>query len=104
MRYVYVLVNESGQVEYVGETKSTRWRLYDHTRRSRGRFYGRTDLTLEVLTCHPDRKVTYQRQCYYQNLFGLESDKEKSARGFQKGRQILKDLNYEPLRKKKGTP
>lgn len=103
MRYVYVLVNESGQVEYVGETKSTRWRLYDHTRRPRGRFYGRTDLTLKVLSCHVDRTVSYRRQCEWQELFGLESDREKTSKGFAKGRQILKDLNYEPLKKKKGT-
>jgi len=31
MRYVYALINQHGQVEYVGETKDLKWRLYDHT-------------------------------------------------------------------------
>jgi predicted GIY-YIG superfamily endonuclease len=92
MRYVYFLINASGQVEYVGETKSTRWRLYDHTRRSRGKFYGRTDLTLSVISCHPTRKESYKAQCYLQEIFGLESDQQKGAAGFAKGREILKSL------------
>ena len=92
MRYVYFLINASGQVEYVGETKSTRWRMYDHCKRKRGRFYGRTDLTLSVISCHPTRKESYQAQCYLQEIFGLESDQQKGADGFAKGREILKQL------------
>jgi hypothetical protein len=92
MRYVYFLINASGQVEYVGETKSTRWRGYDHFKRPRSKFYGRTDLTLHIISCHLTRKESYQAQCYLQQVFGLESDQQKGAAGFAKGREILKRL------------
>ena len=92
MRYLYALINEAGVVEYVGETKSTRWRMYDHCKRKRGRFYGRTDLTLEVLSEHECRFESYRVQCEWQNHFGLKSDLEKSSEGFAKGREILKGL------------
>lgn len=92
MRYVYALINGVGQVEYVGETKSTRWRLYDHTKRKRGKFYGRTDITLKVLSEHSDRYESYRVQCEWQQLFGLKTDLEKCSEGFAKGRKILKCL------------
>ena len=92
MRYVYQLINGSGEVLYIGETKSTRWRLYDHTKRKRGRFYGRTDITLHVISEHESRFESYQEQCRLQKHFGLKSDLEKSSEGFAKGREILKAL------------
>ena len=92
MRYVYKLINGSGEVLYIGETKSTRWRLYDHTKRKRGRFYGRTDIKLEVISEHLDRYESYKVQCEWQRHFGLKTDLEIASAGFAKGREILKGL------------
>ena len=92
MRYVYKLINGSGEVEYIGETKSTRWRWYDHVRRKRGRFYGRTDITLQVLSEHECRFESYRVQCEWQRHFGLKTDLEIASEGFAKGRKILKGL------------
>lgn len=89
MRYVYALMNGDNQVEYIGETKSPKWRLYDHTRRTRGRFYGRTDMQIKIISAHQTRFESYRMQCHLQELFGIESDREKSSRGFAKGREIL---------------
>jgi predicted GIY-YIG superfamily endonuclease len=92
MRYTYLLINSNHQVEYVGETKNTKWRLYDHCKRKRGRFYGRTDITLHVISCHLTRKESYQAQCHLQEVFGLKTDLEKCSEGFALGREILKGL------------
>lgn len=89
MRYVYALMNADRQIEYIGETKSPKWRLYDHTRRTRGKFYGRTDLQFHILSAHVTRKESYQAQCHLQNVFGLVTDLEVASAGFAKGRQIL---------------
>jgi predicted GIY-YIG superfamily endonuclease len=89
MRYVYALVDEYRNVLYIGETKDPKWRLYDHTRRTRGRFYGRTDVTLHVISCHLTRKESYQAQCQLQEVFGLKSDLQVASEAFAKGREIL---------------
>lgn len=95
MRYVYALMDSNGNVVYVGETKSTRWRLYDHTRRKRGKFYGRTDIRLHVLSAHETRSESYWAQCHLQKVFGLRSEDEMSREHLAKGRKILQ--------KKRGT-
>jgi predicted GIY-YIG superfamily endonuclease len=89
MRYVYALMDQNRNVVYIGETKSTRWRLYDHTRRKTGKFYGRTDLTIHVLSAHNTRTESYQAQCHLQTIFGLKSDLQVASEGFAKGREIL---------------
>jgi len=105
MRYVYALISHHGQVEYVGETKDLKWRLYDHTQRPRGKFYGREDLHLVVLSEHESRVDSYQAQCNWQENFGLPTDHSKHTAGLAKARMILKDLGFTPLRgKRKGTP
>jgi predicted GIY-YIG superfamily endonuclease len=78
--YVYVLTNPKGEVEYVGESTRPKTRLYEHTRRtpkvrgSHGKFYGRTDLTLEIVSEHATRKESFDAQCVLQAKYGLPTD------------------------------
>lgn len=104
MRYVYALVNQAGQVEYVGETKDLRWRFYDHTSRPTHKFYGRTDLEMLVLSEHETRQESYQAQCWWQEHYGLPTDKSRMNEALAKGRAILKDLGIKPGKKRKGSP
>ena len=53
---VYELRSGS-KVEYVGQTKNLlKYRLVDHAQKRRGKFYGRTDLTIHALSKWPTRK------------------------------------------------
>lgn len=56
MWYVYVIVNQSDEVEYVGETVNPKRRKYNHFKRKPvkhwnmfGRFWGRDDLEFRVV-------------------------------------------------------
>jgi predicted GIY-YIG superfamily endonuclease len=46
---IYKLVNRDGIIEYIGRTTSPEYRLYQHTHKG-GKFVGRTDLELKVIT------------------------------------------------------
>jgi len=78
--YVYVLTNQNGEVEYVGESVRPKTRLYEHTRRpprktgSYGKFYGRKDLTVEIVSEHSTRKESFNAQCVLQSQYGLPTD------------------------------
>ena len=52
--YVYELVNNSGEVEYVGQTYRPKRRFWDHTKSKAtisgtGKFYGRQDLMMYIV-------------------------------------------------------
>jgi predicted GIY-YIG superfamily endonuclease len=78
--YVYELTDQNGKVVYVGESVRPQTRLYEHTRRQPrhrsgyGRFYGRTDLTLEVVAQFDNRKDSFNHQCSLQVQYGLDTD------------------------------
>jgi hypothetical protein len=78
--YVYELTDQNGKVVYVGESVRPKTRLYEHTRRKPrfrsgyGRFYGRTDLTLEVVAEFNNRKDSFNHQCSLQVQYGLDTD------------------------------
>ena len=54
--YVYTLMNQYGAVEYVGQTYNTDKRMQAHTKFNDGKFYGRTDLTLELVKEFDNRR------------------------------------------------
>tara|TARA_R110000764_G_C10784550_1_gene356673 strand:- start:105 stop:506 length:402 start_codon:yes stop_codon:yes gene_type:complete len=60
MKHVYKLVNELGRVEWVGETVRPKVRFYEHTKvtpsSGKGMFYGRTDLTMEVVASNLNKE------------------------------------------------
>lgn len=94
MYYVYIIEDSTGTPLYVGESKSPKWRFYDHTQRpprnGAGTFYGRTDLRYKVVAAYRDRKDAYAAQCHWQMLLGMETDKDKLAKAAAKGREIQK--------------
>jgi len=92
MRYVYALVNSIGQVEYIGETKDPKWRHYDHTKRKTHAFYGRDDLQLIILSEHETRQDSFAAQCWWQEHYGLPTDRQKVEKSLAKGRAILRAL------------
>jgi len=94
MYYVYIIEDSTGTPLYVGESKSPKWRFYDHTQRpprnGAGTFYGRTDLRYKVVATYRDKKDAYAAQCYWQMLLGMETDKDKLAKAAAKGRESQK--------------
>jgi len=90
MYYVYIIQDSTGTPLYVGESKSPKWRFYDHTRRpprnGAGTFYGRTDLSYRIVGCKRTRREAYEMQCAWQKALGLETDREKAAKAALKGR------------------
>ena len=85
MEYVYKIVNNQGVVEHVGNTNNPANRLIDHKKKgngsSRGRFYKRDDVRLEVLEECTNRKDAYHIQCQYQIMYGLPTDIEMISQG-----------------------
>lgn len=62
MHFVYELINFMGTVEYVGETKNPKKRMYQHTTwkphpsHKNGKFYGRQDLIMNIVHEFTNRK------------------------------------------------
>ena len=79
-RYVYELVNLMGTVEYVGETKQPNKRFCEHVKWSRGKFYGRSDIFMNIVTEFDDRRDAYYYQCNLQKEYGLVTDRERVTR------------------------
>ena len=90
MYYVYIIEDLMGTPLYVGESKSPKWRFYDHTQRpprnGAGTFYGRTDLRYKIVASYTNKSDAYRAQCVWQKLLGMESDGEKAAKAALKGR------------------
>jgi predicted GIY-YIG superfamily endonuclease len=79
-RYVYELVNLMGTVEYVGETKQPKKRFCEHVKWSRGKFYGRADIIMNIASEFDTKKEAFIHQCELQKQYGLITDSEKMIR------------------------
>lgn len=94
MYYVYIIEDSTRTPLYVGESKSPKWRFYDHTQRpprnGAGTFYGRTDLSFKIVAAYTNKIDAYRAQCEWQKALGLETDKEKAQRALAKGRESQK--------------
>ena len=89
--YVYELYNLLGTIEYVGETTVPKHRLRCHKCKSKssgnGKFYGRTDISMNIVKEFNSKKEAYAYQCQLQKQYGLETDAEtnsKSKKGIPK--------------------
>ena len=80
--YVYELYNLAGTIEWVGETINPKSRLYSHTKRKHhptngnGKFYGRTDITMNIVAQFDNRPDAWKYQCQLQKEHGLQTDGE----------------------------
>jgi predicted GIY-YIG superfamily endonuclease len=72
MYYVYVLMNEYGIVEYIGETQYINRRYREHTKLKSGKFHGRTDLKLEVVKEFSTRKEALKYEGELKLALGFE--------------------------------
>jgi len=83
MYVVYQLVNEKGEIEYVGNTKNPNTRLSNHTCIN-GTFAGRKDLSLEIIKSgFRKEKTAFNYQCKIQKELGFETDREKWSRNMK---------------------
>ena len=86
-RYVYELYNELGSIEYVGETGNPTDRFRRHTKLNpitnfgHGKFYGRTDIHMNIVAEFDTRKESYAYQCQLQNEYGFKSDADVNSEG-----------------------
>ena len=92
-KYVYQLVNENNIVEYVGESFNPHSRFKQHTKKKFrpkkgcGKFYGRTDLSLQILAEFENHKEAFDYQCQLQTkYFGID-DRERARENGIKGGQ-----------------
>jgi len=84
MYYVYELINLQGTVEYVGQSKRPKVRFLQHTKYNpgtslHGRFLGRQDLILNVVSCYETKAEVLQAEYELQKFWGLPCDKEKAV-------------------------
>lgn len=100
--YVYELINTMGTVEYVGETKQPKRRMYDHTQikpiyksGAFGTFYGRQDLIMNIVTSFADRKEARELEGKLKLMHGLEwTEKSSSIKGGKIGGKNTALLGY----------
>jgi predicted GIY-YIG superfamily endonuclease len=90
MIYVYELRNKNNDVEYIGETKRPKERLWDH-RSKNGKFAGRYDLTMNILFEFDNRKDAWYKQVELQKEYGFETDLDKKIRGAIAGGIVARD-------------
>ena len=99
---VYELINLYGTVEYVGKSVEPSHRYYRHVKckpdpinpnSSKGLFYGRQDLTLNVLPFEFDNpRDAYILEAQTKRLHGLETTEENNASNWgKKSRKITMD-------------
>ncbi len=74
--YVYTLVNNNGQVEYVGQTINPNNRLYYHKLIS-GKFYSREDIKMIIIKECNNRKDALNYEEELQKQYGFETDRSK---------------------------
>lgn len=70
MKYVYELIKD-GQVIYVGETKNPAIRLYQHTKKVGGKFYGQ-DLDINVVAGPMSARKALDLEGELKQKYGLE--------------------------------
>jgi predicted GIY-YIG superfamily endonuclease len=84
MTHVYELRDGDQVVVYVGESKDPTHRLYRHTKckpgMGKGRFYGRTDITMNIVKSFEDRKEARQYEKYLQEKNNLLRTEDKAFR------------------------
>jgi predicted GIY-YIG superfamily endonuclease len=93
-KYVYQLVNENNVVEYIGESFNPIARYKEHVhhkfrpKKGMGKFYGRTNLSLEVLAEFDNPKEAFDYQCELQKkYFGID-DRDKAIQNGMKGKEF----------------
>ena len=75
---IYKIVNFDGKVEYVGQTKNLKQRLYQHFNyKGQGLFYKRTNVIIEIIEYANNRKEAYKIEEYWQTYYGLKTEKQK---------------------------
>lgn len=103
--YVYVLMNEYGIVEYVGQTNNTNTRMRNHMGKQtytntgivhNGKFNGRTDLTIEVVKEFDKRKDALNYEGELKMQLGFEWT-EKTGRS--KAGKITSDNGFLALQR-----
>lgn len=76
VHYVYELVNQSGEIEYIGKTCNPDYRLKQHTKKKPGKgcglFYGRTDLTMKLVKGYPTHKEALKAETQHKILHNHE--------------------------------
>ena len=88
MEYLYTLVNEYNNVEYVGITRVPKQRLRQHTRvkpsttkSGHGKFYGR-DMSLEVVASYNTREEALLAEGRLKKELGMEwTEKSMHSKG-----------------------
>jgi predicted GIY-YIG superfamily endonuclease len=93
-KYVYELVNKDNVVEHVGESYNPKARYREHVhhkfrpKKGMGKFYGRTDLTLEVVAEFDNRKEAFDYQCQLQTKYFGINDRDKAKQNGIKGKEF----------------
>jgi len=102
--YVYVLMNGYGIVEYVGYSKNLKQRIYDHTQRNpkwglhNGKFYGRTDITMEVIKKFDTKKEARDYEGELKIQLGFEwTERTCGIKGGKIGGPKTKELYSKPI-------
>ena len=96
LKYVYLLKDSNGKVVDVGESYYPETRLRVKTKqkpkpRTKTHFYGRTDITLEVVSSHPTRKEARVEEGRLKLFYGLEWTERLGFGGNQKMRKLTQD-------------
>lgn len=95
MYYVYELINLMGGVDYVGHSDNPNGRFIQHTQRkpqgrSIGKFYGRQDLLVNIVSAHPTRTEAKREEMRLQKFWGFKTEDEKN-RSNQKNLKLTED-------------
>jgi predicted GIY-YIG superfamily endonuclease len=98
--YVYEIVNSIGTVEYIGETNNCKLRWNNH-KCINGKFNGRNDIILKVVSIFYNRKDALELQYKLQKQYGFETDLDKCKKnslsgGFKKkiGKRPVNAYDY----------
>ena len=78
MNYVYEIYDNYGSVVWVGETIRPNVRLYEHTKKTSGKFYGQ-NVMMHIVAEFATKQEAFDYQCDLQEEYGLESDRQKSG-------------------------
>jgi hypothetical protein len=100
----------TGTVEYVGESTNPKERYRMHTRskpsetQRSGKFYGRQDIIMNIVTEFNSKKEAFDYQCQLQKEYGLISDSEKLSNA-HRNRELISDITKLKMSlSKKGKP
>ncbi len=79
---IYKIIDKENNVLYIGQTNNIKIRFYTHTKRKpcknngSGTFYGRTDISIEVIEYVYNRKEAFKREEELQKQYGLHTDND----------------------------